>query len=772
MLKSYNLIESITRIISKKHTNLLFKKHSLVSSIGSHNQGFSFRTVLTRVSVSPNIMIDNGLDLTLLRILDNEDPFTDSETKDISTQTCRNQRSQLIMLLPQNEMSCSTPKSQLIPPNNGEPLSQTFESSDIDEEFMAAIEAMEAEKDSCRKRFTLTLRKNTTIATTTTTRSRRRSSSSGNNTRQNTLSGTPTTKRHKTCTYIQTSSQFVTPLIQESDTGIEIVNPTVDHCLSSSPPATISQVRNPFRIPTQFQRAYSTSVKQQKNDNQGQIPHHTIVLATQHGSIKEGKETQQKQLEIDAKNVKPIILSNEQEYVLKQVMLGVSLFFTGPAGTGKSVLLRSIIKTLRAKRSRGIAVTASTGLAACNIGGITLHSFAGIGLGQGTVDTLYKKVRRNRTAFKRWQETKVLVIDEISMVDGHLLDKMNELAKKIRKSNAPFGGIQLVACGDFYQLPPVVKSESEEIYFAFECESWAETIKQTISLKEVFRQKGDSTFINMLNEMRAGLINDESTQKFHQLQRPLQCPEGFVPSELYATRYEVERANTRKLAAIDSEEVVYKAKDSGTLPKNVLEMILANYLAPQKLVLKVGAQVICLKNFDQSLVNGSLGKVVGFVERSNLSDGESVFEQFEIVGGTTNGGERKKRHTTNMKQDASFQKLPVIKFIGADTVSRTVVVDAESWSTEDTELGNIVAQRTQLPLSLSWALSIHKAQGQSLPYVVVDFKKIFEAGQGYVALSRAISRDGLRILNFNPRKIRAHPKVIKFYKKLSSVQAE
>ncbi|KAK6888304.1 ATP-dependent DNA helicase PIF1 [Candida tropicalis] len=781
MLKSRISIIPITRIVPKKKSTRLLKKHISTSHIGFYKLGFNFRINSTRVSAGPKIMTDNGLDSTFLRILDNEDPFTDSETRDskiVLSEDSHLHGSQKRIFSPHQGVVCSTPrleKPKDVSPIKEDLLSSTFESSDIDDDFIAAMEAAES---TCPQR----------TASTPKMRMNTRRYSRRDSTRSSS-SGTPTqvTKKLKTCTYIQTASQGATPMMQESDTGVDIMKPNVGcsspltKSPSPPPPPSISQVRNPFRVPTQFQRFYSTtSVTDQKRGNMGQdSASHTIVLATQHLSKQlkppDTQEKQQKQLQVDAKNVKPIILSHEQEYVLKQVLQGVSLFFTGPAGTGKSVLLRSIIKSLRSKRSRGIAVTASTGLAACNIGGITLHSFAGIGLGQGSVDSLYKKVRRNKTAFKRWQETKVLVIDEISMVDGNLLDKMNELAKKIRKSNAPFGGIQLVACGDFYQLPPVVKShesESEEIHFAFECGAWSEAITQTITLKEVFRQKGDSTFINMLNEMRDGMINKESIVRFQQLERPLKCPEGFVPSELYATRYEVDNANRKKLAKIDAEEVIYKAKDSGTLPPKILEQMVSNFLAPQVLQLKVGAQVMLIKNINAQLVNGSLGKVVGFVDRATLSEGDSVFSEFmttKQLSSSNGADERKRKHMSKMKDDSLFSKLPVVKFITMQGTTQTVIVDVESWSTEDVETESILAKRIQLPLNSSWSLSIHKSQGQSLSYVIVDFKKIFAAGQAYVALSRAVSRDGLQILNFNPNKIHAHPKVIKFYKSLSTV---
>jgi ATP-dependent DNA helicase PIF1 len=188
-----------------------------------------------------------------------------------------------------------------------------------------------------------------------------------------------------------------------------------------------------------------------------------------------------------------IRLSEEQEKVRDLVVnKGKSVFFTGSAGTGKSVLMRTIISDLRKKFIREpdrLAVTASTGLAACNIGGVTLHSFAGIGLGKDDVFELVKKVNRNQKARNRWLRTKVLIIDEVSMVDGELFDKLEAIARLVKKSGKIFGGLQLVVTGDFFQLPPVPDVKGREAKFTFDAGTWSTAIHHTIGLTEVFRQK-------------------------------------------------------------------------------------------------------------------------------------------------------------------------------------------------------------------------------------------------------------------------------------------
>lgn len=572
-----------------------------------------------------------------------------------------------------------------------------------------------------------------------------------------------------------------------------------------------SEVENSgFRVPSLHQTASRDSF----GDSELSVsrmskpkPHlyHTIQLATQKPSLTEVANGSVNLI----KNVKPMLLSSEQQYVLNQALNGVSLFYTGSAGTGKSVLLRSIIKALRNKHGVGIAVTASTGLAACNIGGTTLHSFAGLGLGTDKLDNLLKKLRRNRRAINKWKSTKVLIIDEISMIDGNFLDTLNEVAKRIRRNQLPFGGIQLIVCGDFYQLPPVVKQpyvdgervtdDRVEPYFSFECFAWQQCVKETIILREVFRQKGDQLFIEMLNEMRNGRVSERTIQEFHKLERPLRCPEGIVPAELFATRSEVDRANNSRLNKIPGSPELYKAIDGGELPPEHRQNVLSNFLAPMDLFLKKGAQVMCIKNFDETLVNGSLGQVVDFMDRdtylkannpdselpADLSDyifdgalpgtGQAlttsgILSQSQLSEDEKENKGRKESLAQQLAESSKGKKYPLVRFLSPDGInSRTILVEPEQWTVED-ENQNVIASRIQLPLILAWSLSIHKSQGQTLPKVKVDLRRVFENGQSYVALSRAVSRSGLQVLNFSEAKIMTHPKVVKFYHSLLSAE--
>ena len=246
-----------------------------------------------------------------------------------------------------------------------------------------------------------------------------------------------------------------------------------------------------------------------------------------------------------------VYLSDEQKKIMNLVTEErKSVFFTGSAGTGKSVLLREIIKNLRIQHKTQpdrVAVTASTGLAACNVSGVTLHSFAGIGLGKEEVPELVKKIKRNQKAKSRWLRTKILIIDEISMVDGDLFDKLESIARIVRNNGRPFGGIQLVITGDFFQLPPV-PDYGKVAKFSFDAATWNTSIEHTIGLTQVFRQKdpgmaspwgGEKSanfriaFANMLNEMRLGRLSPESINTFRSLNRPLAFDDDFEATELY-----------------------------------------------------------------------------------------------------------------------------------------------------------------------------------------------------------------------------------------------
>ncbi|OQE07222.1 hypothetical protein PENVUL_c014G03312 [Penicillium vulpinum] len=499
---------------------------------------------------------------------------------------------------------------------------------------------------------------------------------------------------------------------------------------------------------------------------------------------KELRQEYKKTQKVDAKSkaqdskIATVFLSDEQRAVLEAVVdRGKSMFFTGSAGTGKSVLMREIIAKLRntyRKEPDRIAVTASTGLAACNIGGVTLHSFAGIGLGKEPVPELVKKIKKNQKARNRWLRTKVLVVDEVSMVDGDLFDKLEEIARRIRNNGRPFGGIQLVVTGDFFQLPPVPDGGNREAKFAFAAASWTTCIQHTVLLTNIFRQR-DPEFADMLNEMRLGKITPRTIEAFRRLSRPLDVKDQIEATELFPTRAEVDGANSARMGRLSGEIMKFNAVDSGTIqdPQH-RDRLLANCMAPPVIQLKKGAQVMLIKNMENSLVNGSIGKVVAFMSEDYFDSYKENDTNFTNDATASDDEQahraRKKLKPMGYKEaPASMaRKWPLVSFLQPDGSERHLLCQPETWKIELPN-GEVQAQRQQVPLILAWALSIHKAQGQTLQRVKVDLGRVFEKGQAYVALSRAVSQEGLQVTRFEPRKVMVHPKVVEFYCNLITI---
>ena len=394
------------------------------------------------------------------------------------------------------------------------------------------------------------------------------------------------------------------------------------------------------------------------------------------------------------------------------------------------------------------------------------NSRGGIGLGKEDASTLIKKIRRNPKAKNRWLKTKCLIIDEISMVDGDLFDKLSQIGRTIRNNGRPWGGIQLVITGDFFQLPPVPEAGSKrETKFAFDASTWSTSIDHTIGLTQVFRQR-DPQFARMLNEIRLGKISEDTVRAFKALSRPLKFDDGLGKAELFSTRAEVEGSNEKRLKELSGKAYRFDAGDSGD--PAVRDKLLMNMMAPKTIELKVNAQVMLIKNLDESLVNGSLGKVVAFSDEKTFDmdrDGYDSGEDASLA--------KAKRKLQGFSRDASSgsssQKFPVVQFMATNGTPRVILCQPEDWKVELPN-GDVQAKRTQLPLILAWALSIHKAQGQTLERVKVNLGRVFEKGQAYVALSRATCQDGLEVYGFDKWKVMAHPRVIAFYNKLYSAE--
>eukprot|EP00667_Euglena_gracilis_P007781 EG_transcript_7857 len=399
-------------------------------------------------------------------------------------------------------------------------------------------------------------------------------------------------------------------------------------------------------------------------------------------------------------------LTAGQRAIMRDVQQGHSVFFTGCAGTGKSFLMQHIVHERKLTLGEHcVFVTATTGNAACNIGGTTLHHFAGLHI-HTPEDQMLIMARRARR--KQWQAAKVLVIDEVSMLQGSFLDSLNQLAQDIRGNRQPFGGLQLVLCGDFLQLPPVLKT-GQPIDFAFEAQCWRDVAQKEYELLEVFRQR-DQQFVSVLNKVRMGEV-DQEVMDLLTYCKSVQFLDGVEPTLLFPLRSQVARINESRLASLEGAEWVNTAVDRG-------EATLLDSNVAKDLVLKVGAQVVLLRNVDQAqgLVNGSRGVVVGF-----------------------------------------HRKNPVVRF----RHGLELEVRKEVWTIKEGE--KTIASRRQYPLAHSWALSIHKSQGLSLDAVQIHLAHIFEMGQAYTGLSRARDPSSLCVPAFRADRIRAHPKAKEYH---------
>ncbi|XP_059036771.1 ATP-dependent DNA helicase PIF1 isoform X2 [Mustela lutreola] len=405
-------------------------------------------------------------------------------------------------------------------------------------------------------------------------------------------------------------------------------------------------------------------------------------------------------------------LSKEQAAVLRVVLKGQSIFFTGSAGTGKSYLLKRILGSLP---PTGTVATASTGAAACHIGGTTLHAFAGIGSGQAPLAQCVALAQRPAVR-QGWLNCQRLVIDEISMVEADLFDKLEAVARAVRQQDKPFGGIQLIICGDFLQLPPVTKG-SQPPKFCFQAKSWRRCVPVTLELTEVWRQ-ADQNFISLLQAVRLGRCSDEVTRQLQATASHKVGRDGIVATRLCTHQDDVALTNERRLQELPGEMHTFKAMDSDPEQARTLD---AQCPVSQILQLKLGAQVMLVKNLavSRGLVNGARGVVTGF--------------------------------------ETEGRGLPQVRFL----CGVTEVIRADRWTVQAT--GGQLLSRQQLPLQLAWAISIHKSQGMSLDCVEISLGRVFASGQAYVALSRARSLQGLRVLDFDPMVVRCDPRVLSFY---------
>jgi uracil-DNA glycosylase len=443
-------------------------------------------------------------------------------------------------------------------------------------------------------------------------------------------------------------------------------------------------------------------------------------------------------------------LTSEQLNLISHLLDGSNIFLTGCGGCGKTYLLNAIssefptlkrhISTIQSPgtitKPVRIQMCAMTGCAALLLGSNvkTLHSWAGIGLGKGTVHELFIKIRRNSKAMRNWLCTDILVIDEISMMSADLLDKLNALGKRIRSNSKPFGGIQLLLVGDFYQLPPVNKTD-EQTMFAFDADSWKECISVNVELTEIQRQK-DAAFQKILKEARIAELSKESCNTLSKLMGRNWKENKIRPTLLFPRRAEVEMINDSNLRALSGKRYKYKARlvyDGKTPPdfsendeqfQRALRSFDSDNSYLTELELVENTQVMLIANIEpeSGLVNGSRGVIVGFCPSTGL---------------------------------------PIVEFING----LTKTIGNHFWPIPEYEF----VSRSQIPLLLAYAVTTHRSQGSSLDSALIDIgSSIFEYGQAYVALSRVRSLESLYIYDFDPKAFKAHPKVKEFYKKMST----
>ena len=444
-----------------------------------------------------------------------------------------------------------------------------------------------------------------------------------------------------------------------------------------------------------------------------------------------------------------IINPMTQKEALNIMKTGVNVYLTGSAGSGKTHTLREYIQWLQ-EHNIPVAITASTGIAATHMGGMTIHGWAGIGVRESLTDFEIEQLQEKQYLWKRFEKTKVLIIDEVSMLHAHRLDMVERVCRMFKRNDLPFGGIQVILSGDFFQLPPVNKSESrkskverdinsESLFVDYETgeekevvpesdmvihsNAWRKMKPAICYLTEQHRQE-DADFLNILNAIRDNTVTDVHTKKLKD--RLHANVKHVLPTKLYTHNIDVDAINHAELETIsgDTKEFVM----SGTGSDVLVDILKKSCLAPEILKLKTGAEVMFIKNnYEAGYVNGTRGIVTGFD-----SAGEPIVE-------VSDSGKR-------------------------------LVVSASSWEIE--ENGKVKARITQYPLRLAWAITIHKSQGMSLDSAEIDLSKTFTYGMGYVALSRVRTLEGVRLVGFSDKALMVDPLALSIDKELRAESEE
>ncbi len=400
-----------------------------------------------------------------------------------------------------------------------------------------------------------------------------------------------------------------------------------------------------------------------------------------------------------------------QAQSLSILKTGANVFLTGEPGAGKTYVINEYVRYLK---ECGIepSITASTGIAATHIHGMTIHAWSGVGIKKNLTSYDIDRIATNEYTAKRILKAKVLVIDEISMLSAQMLTDVDAVCREVRQNAHPFGGLQIILVGDFFQLPPISEN-NDEADFAFRSPVWKNLQLITCYLTEQHRQE-DSTFLEILSAIRKNAFTDGHSETLGS--RMIDVDDYPVhATKLFSHNTNVDKINDEELKKLEGEAFEFPMTESGS--EALCASLKRGCLSPEKLILKEGAIVMCTKNNPrEGFANGTIGEVVGFDD---------------------------------------YAKYPIIRTTHNDTIT----VEPMDWVIEDN--GKIKAKITQVPLRLAWAITIHKSQGMSLDSAVIDLSSAFEYGQGYVALSRVRNLDGLHLLGLNGRALLVHPDVSK-----------
>jgi ATP-dependent DNA helicase PIF1 len=398
-----------------------------------------------------------------------------------------------------------------------------------------------------------------------------------------------------------------------------------------------------------------------------------------------------------------------QELALSILKTGANVFLTGEPGAGKTHTLNAYITYLR-EHGVEVSVTASTGIAATHIGGMTIHSWSGIGIKDSLSGHDLDAIASRERVAKRIAATKVLVIDEVSMLSAPMLDMVDRVLRTVRRSEQPFGGVQVVLVGDFFQLPPI--SRGGEAQFAYHADAWKSLELLVCYLTEQYRHD-DGSLSSLLASIRTGEV-DESIYDTLESCKETSFSEDIEPTRLYTHNADVDGMNAKRLTELAGDTHTFAMESRGQ--RALVEGLKKSCLSPETLVLKEGAMVMCTKNnFEVGYVNGTLGRVVQF-------DAESGY--------------------------------PVVATLSGEELT----IAPASWQVVEGD--GVLAEITQVPLRLAWAITVHKSQGMSLDAADMDLSRCFEYGQGYVALSRVRSLSGLLLRGANDRALCVHPEVL------------